>query len=131
MNCLEEVKQFYASTSKEYLDYIRNCERKGKQKEVYEILADSLFDRFERINYKIVNEVVEWNKIAFTSVSSQQKIDVCCILIEDINFSPKSYNIVVRAKAQEKNIEKECRFSSLNASVSTSIFEMLNKQFQL
>ena len=33
MNCLEEVKQFYASTSKEYLDYIRNCERKGKQKE--------------------------------------------------------------------------------------------------
>ena len=52
MNCLEEVKQFYASTSKEYLDYIRNCKRKGKQKEGYEILADSLFDRFERINYK-------------------------------------------------------------------------------
>ena len=73
MNCLEEVKQFYASTSKEYLDYIRNCQRKGKQKEGYEILADSLFDIFERINYKIVNEVVEWNKIAFTSVSSQQK----------------------------------------------------------
>ena len=42
-------------------------------------------------------------------------LDVCCILIEDIDFSPKSYNIVVRAKAQEKNIEKECRFSSLNA----------------
>ena len=57
MNCLEEVKQFYASTSKEYLDYIRNCERNGKQ--------------------------------------------------------------------------KECRFSSLNVSVGTSIFEMLNKQFQL
>ena len=57
MNCLEEVKQFYASTSKEYLDYIRNCERKGKQ--------------------------------------------------------------------------KECRFSSLNVSVGTSIFEMLTKQFQL
>ena len=57
MNCLEEVKQFYASTSKEYLDYIRNCERKGKQ--------------------------------------------------------------------------KACRFLSLNVSVGTSIFEMLNKQFQL
>ena len=94
-------------------------------------MADSLFDRFERINYKIVNEVVEWNKIAFTAVSSQQKIDVCCILSEDIDFSPKSYNIVVREKAQEKNIEKECRFSSLNVSVGTSIFEMLNKQFQL
>ena len=89
MNCLEEVKQFYASTSKEYLDYIRNCERKGKQ------------------------------------------IDVCCILIEYTNFSPKSYNIVVRTKTQEKNIEKECRFSSLNVSVDTSIFEMLTKQFQL
>ena len=32
MNCLEEVKQFYASTSKEYLDYIRNCERKENKK---------------------------------------------------------------------------------------------------
>ena len=60
-----------------------------------------------------------------------KKIDVCYILIEDIDFSPKYYNIVVRAKAQEKNIEKECRFSSLKASVGTSIFEMLNKQFQL
>lgn len=124
MNCLEEVKTFCKRTPSEYLDLIRNHKETVKQKEDYEIMADSLFDRFKKLDYSLTNKSVEYDTVKFIAINERQKLYVFC-------FIGDGYNIVVRARTPNKEIEKECKFLGLGVSVGTSIFEMLNRHFEL